>query len=67
MRTVKHFTQKEIEQILLWHVGANDHRDGGPKRKAEIIVELKREETGDPRDPPYSVVSCIRAEVTEGE
>lgn len=62
MKTVKHFAKEEIEEILISHCSA----DGSvKKRKAEIIVETRQETTGDPRDPPYSVVSCIRAEVTE--
>ena len=63
MKTVTHFTQAEIEKILQLHVGSNDRE--AVKRTAKIIVELKRATTGDPRDPPYSVVSVIRAEVTE--
>jgi hypothetical protein len=66
MRTVKHFTQHEIEEILRLHVGSNDRPDWpAVKRTAKIVVELEGYNTGDPRDPPGTRVRAIRAEVTE--
>lgn len=63
MKVVTHLTQNEIEEIIVAHIRNNGRYVADTKLKAEIIVELGREETGDPRDQPFTVVKAIRAEI----
>lgn len=63
MKLVTHLTQKEIEEIIVLHIRNNGRYVADTPLLASIIVELGREETGDPRDQPFTVVKTIRAEV----
>lgn len=67
MKTIHHLTHKEIEDAIVDYMTAKLRERGTVSLKAEIIVELERFETGDPRDPPGTQVKAIRAEVTEEE
>lgn len=56
-----HLTQNEIEEAIKAYVVVKSPFMEGAT--AKIIVELGTEDTGDPRDQPFTVVKRIRAEV----